>query len=373
MNYIEFEILRKLLENKDINLEMISEELYIPVEIIKKEYEFLVNNNYIDNNNNIQKKGTDCIENHKVDNAIILAAGMSTRFVPLSYEKPKGLLEVKGLPLIERQILQLREKGIEEIIIVVGYMKDCFKYLVDKYNVILVETDEYKERNNHASIYAAREYLKNSIITSSDLYFSKNIFQKYAYDSYYCTIYIDGKTDERGILTDDQNKIIDTFYGERCKNIWVTLGYAYFSSFFSKKMIDILEKEYNNPNTVDKFWADIQDEHLNELYMYSKRCDRNIIYEFDSLEELRLFDNDYLYNSNCRVMKEICRLINTSENKIINIKTLKDKKYSLFSFENDNIEYICNVDSNFDNEVVYNNKVYKYFKSNQDKDVNLYK
>ena len=78
-------------------------------------------------------------------NAIILAAGMSTRFVPLSFEKPKGLLKVKGQVLIERQILQLREKGIDEIIIVVGYMKEQFKYLIDKFGVILIETKEYEK------------------------------------------------------------------------------------------------------------------------------------------------------------------------------------------------------------------------------------
>ena len=41
-------------------------------------------------------------------NAVIMAAGMSTRFAPLSYEKPKGLWKVKGEILIEREIRQLK-------------------------------------------------------------------------------------------------------------------------------------------------------------------------------------------------------------------------------------------------------------------------
>ena len=48
-------------------------------------------------------------------NAIIMAAGMSSRFAPLSYEIPKGLLKVKNEVLIERQIKQLQEKGINDI------------------------------------------------------------------------------------------------------------------------------------------------------------------------------------------------------------------------------------------------------------------
>ena len=47
-----------------------------------------------------------------VDNAVIMAAGVSSRFAPLSYEKPKALVEVNGEILIERQIHQLKEAGI---------------------------------------------------------------------------------------------------------------------------------------------------------------------------------------------------------------------------------------------------------------------
>lgn len=55
-------------------------------------------------------------------NAIILAAGKSDRFAPFTYEKPKGLFCVKGDVLIERQIEQLHEAGINEIYVVVGYL-----------------------------------------------------------------------------------------------------------------------------------------------------------------------------------------------------------------------------------------------------------
>ena len=123
-------------------------------------------------------------------------------------------------------------------------------------------------------------------INDKDLYFSENLFQLYAYDSYYCTVYISGKTAERGIETDADDRIIETFYGDRCHDIWVTLGYAFFSDRFSQKILDIIASEYDLPSTQNKFWADIQDAHLDELYMYAKRCENNIIHEFDSLEEL---------------------------------------------------------------------------------------
>ena len=61
-------------------------------------------------------------------NAIIMAAGTSSRFVPLSTERPKGLIEVKGDILIERQIKQLQEAGITDITIVVGYKAEMFAF-----------------------------------------------------------------------------------------------------------------------------------------------------------------------------------------------------------------------------------------------------
>lgn len=72
----------------------------------------LLDVSYIDSNLNITSKGLEALKPFKVKNAVILAAGLSSRFAPLSYEKPKGLLTVKGEVLIERQIRQLKEKGL---------------------------------------------------------------------------------------------------------------------------------------------------------------------------------------------------------------------------------------------------------------------
>ncbi len=60
-------------------------------------------------------------------NAIILAAGKSQRFAPFTYEKSqKGLFKVRGEILINRQIEQLIEAGVNNIYVVVGYMKEKF-------------------------------------------------------------------------------------------------------------------------------------------------------------------------------------------------------------------------------------------------------
>ena len=78
------------------------------------------------------------------------------------------------------------------------------------------------------------------------MYITENIFQTYSYDAYYCTIFVPGKTAERGIETDEDDCILNTFYGDKCYDIWVTLGYAFFS-----KSIDKSETEKIRQNMIE--------------------------------------------------------------------------------------------------------------------------
>lgn len=358
MKKIEFDILCHVAENESFNIKDSAKVLFKTVEEVEAAYNALKEGEYV-NSNGITSAGQKVLYDHRIDNAIILAAGMSTRFVPLNYEKPKGLLEVKGEVLIERQIRQLKEKGIEEIVVVVGYMKERFDYLKDKYGVILIATDDYDKKNNYASVYAAREYLKNTIITSSDLYFEHNIFQKYAFDSYYCTIYMEGKTAERGIRTNDDDLILKTMYGDKCYDIWVTLGYAFFSKQFSENMISIIEKIKDFPETANMFWADIQDQHLGELYMYAKRCKASDIQEFDSLEELREYDNKYMYNSGSVILSDVCRILCINENDVTGLVSLRKFKESMFKFKAKRTTYLCDVEPDSRQTISYNNDIYQ--------------
>lgn len=339
-----FDIMCFMKNKRNWTLKGIAKSLYKTSSMIEEEYLTLCNDGYV-LNRKLTEKAESYLEEHKIRNAIILAAGVSSRFVPLCFERPKGLLTVKGEVLIERQIRQLQEAGIERIYIVVGFMKEKFYYLQEKLGIEIIETNDFRIRNNHASIWAAREVLCDSIISSSDLYFNENIFQRYAYDAFYCTVYREGATDERGIRTDAHDKIIETFYG--AKDVWVTLGYAFFNKRFSEKFIDILSKEYDQPKTISKFWADIQDEHLQDLYMYAKRCDGNIIYEFDSLEELREFDEEYLINSNSVLLRQIADSLETKErnlHKFVPITKEDLKKGFTFTFEQK--KFICKINDN---------------------------
>jgi CTP:phosphocholine cytidylyltransferase-like protein/thiamine kinase-like enzyme len=261
------------------------------------------------------------LEKYKVDNAIIMAAGLSSRFVPLSFEQPKGLLEVKGERLIERQIRQLKEAGINEIVVVVGYMKEKFFYLEEKYDVKIVVNIDYFKRNNNSSIYVAQDFLKNTYICSSDNYFCENVFEPYVYESYYASVFNKGFTNEYCIKTNSKGKITNAIVGG--ENEWIMLGHAYITNEFSRKFRDILLDEYHEFGVDKMYWEDLYLKHITNLDMYINKYEDGIIYEFDSLDDLREFDPKYINNTDSKILKNICRIMECNEADIQKIVPIK--------------------------------------------------
>lgn len=249
----------------------------------------------------------------KVDNAVILAAGTSSRFAPLSYERPKALIRVKGEILIERQIRQLLDAGISDIILVTGYRSDMFRYLTDKYGVRQVRNDSYLTRNNNGSIYAAREFLCRSYVCSADNYFAENPFEREAEEAFYAGVYSDGETGEWCMETDPQGYIRKISIGGR--DSWYMLGHTFWDEEFSRNFVNILEREYDRPETAGKLWEGIYAEHPNELHMKLKKYRDGIIYEFDTLDELREFDSSFREDPQSDILQEISRKleVNVSE------------------------------------------------------------
>lgn len=256
-------------------------------------------------------------------NAIIMAAGTSSRFAPLSYEKPKGLLEVKGEILIERQIRQLHEAGIHDITVVVGYKSEMFRYLEEKHNVRLVLNEDYNIYNNTSSLIRVIDQLADTYICSSDNYFPTNVFIENPESSYYSALYADGATGEYCMTIDEDDNIREVKIGG--SNAWYMLGHVFFNNEFSKKFREIMLKAYDDEETRMGYWEDVYIRHIDELpAMKVRRYKDHDIEEFDSLAELRAFDSKYVNDSGCRIMKNISQVLDCEEKDITDICVLKN-------------------------------------------------
>lgn len=265
--------------------------------------------------------GMEALAPYKVDNAVILAAGLSSRFAPISYEKPKGVLRVRGEVLIERQIEQLREAGITDITVVVGYKKEYFFYLRKKYGVTLVNNDEYASRNNNGSLWRVRGCLGNTYVCSSDDYFTQNPFNAYVFKAYYSAQYAEGPTKEWCMETGAGGRITKVTVGG--SNSWYMLGHVYFDRAFSERFVKILEEEYDRPETVDMLWEDLYIEHIKELDMVLRPYPAGAINEFDSLDELRAFDPHFLENVDSEIFDNIVAVLGCTKAEIHDVYPLK--------------------------------------------------
>lgn len=275
-------------------------------------------------------------------NAVILAAGTSSRFIPLSQEYPKGLLEVKGEILIERQIRQLNEAGITDITVVVGYMADKFDYLKEKFGVNLVVNEDFDRYNNSSSLIRVLDHLDNTYICSSDNYFPNNLFLDTSEKSYYSAKFAPGKTSEYCLQLNEKDAIIGASVGG--SDSWYMIGHVFFSSEFSDKFKHILKDEYEKEQTKKEYWEDVFIRNIDKLPpMYVKRYGNEDIQEFDSLEDLRLFDPSYLDDTRSSIIKDIATRLATTEANLRNFQNISHEgDYLLFSFEKDGNTYQFN-------------------------------
>lgn len=242
----------------------------------------------------LKKSQYEQLKSFRVENAVIMAAGLSSRFAPISDYKPKSLCLFRGEILIERQIRQLFEVGIKDIYLVVGYKKEMFEYLKERYQIHFIENPNYRERNNTGSLLPVIDILSNTYLCSSDNYFFENPFHSHEYRGFYSSIFQEGKTDEWCISTKD-GIISEVHIGG--ESSYVMMGHAYFDRNFSKQFVKLLIKHYEDRDIKDNVWEYLYIKHLNQLKLELKVYETNQILEFDTVKEAILYDEDFLKNN----------------------------------------------------------------------------
>jgi len=115
--------------------------------------------------------------------AVILAAGLGQRIRPITNSIPKCLIEVNGKRIINYQLEILNKHGIQDVIVVVGYLQEQIRTLIGN-KVTYVENPKYKESNSSYSLWLVKNTLSGDFIyLNGDLLFHESILKRLLDDS----------------------------------------------------------------------------------------------------------------------------------------------------------------------------------------------
>lgn len=266
----------------------------------------------------------------KVSNAVILAAGGSDISAKSVYSVPKGLFMKNGETLIERQIRQLREAGIQDITVVIAYKQELYFFLQDKWGVNLEVNPDLK-KNNVYSLYIARNHLGNTYICNCDNYFEENPFSPYEYSSFHATVFKENAHNELVIRKNSFGRILEVF--SNAKSGECIYGHAYIDRQFSRLLVRFMEQEIGDFRMSALFWEEFVSRHADDLDLYARKYSGELLYEFDSIQEIQNIDGLFLGNVSGRINQKICNVLGCSKEEIGDIVILeKGLTNILFTF-----------------------------------------
>jgi len=206
--------------------------------------------------------------NSKKQQAIILAAGMGTRLLPITDTIPKCLLEVNGKSILLRQLEILEDLGITETALVVGYLKEKIMKTVGSdfrsMKITYIENHEYKTTNNIYSLWLARDYLRRGcILLESDIVFEKDIIRMLLESEKENIAIVDvfnPRMDGTVVTIDAERKIREIILKQEQKEDFnfsdklKTVNIYKFSSDFADTLIIPQLKQYIKNNDLNNFY-----------------------------------------------------------------------------------------------------------------------
>lgn len=266
----------------------------------------------------------------KVNNAVILAAGGADISAKSVYSMPKGLFMKNGETLIERQIRQLKEAGIDDITVVIAYKQELYFFLQDKWGVNL-EVNPNLKNNNIYSLYIARDHLDSTYICNCDNYFEENPFSMYEYNTFHATVYKEDAHNELVVRKNDSGRILDVHSGEKSGEC--IYGHAYLDPAFCARFKSYLEAEIDDFRVSALFWEEFVSRHVDNLDMYVHEYSPEIVFEFDQIQQIQNIDGLFLGNVSGRINEKICEVLRCEESDISDIVILqKGLTNILFTF-----------------------------------------
>lgn len=248
--------------------------------------------------------------------AVILAAGIGMRMVPINTITPKALLDVKGEVLIERQIRQLHEAGITDISVVAGFMKEAFEYLVDKFNINLISNEYYASRNNIYSVSIASDRLSNCYIVPCDIWSRNNPFSRDELYSWYMVS--DCQDKKSSVRINRKNELVRIPPDDPGNRM---IGISYLLKEDAETVSSNIRKLLSDGRHEESFWEEALFDD-DRMFINARLVSDDDVREINTYEQLREIDSgsDHLKND---AIKTISKVFGCEERDIKDISVLK--------------------------------------------------
>lgn len=294
-------------------------------------YNALVTRGYIEDGHITESAITD-IASCRVKQAVILAAGGAGGGAKASHSMPKGLFVKNGETLIERQIRQLKEAGIDDITVVVGYRQEMYFFLTQKYGVKIIVNPDTQQGNVYSLFLALKKMNEgNCYVCNCDNYFAENPFYSYEYNAFHATVKRYGRGKELFVSHNDSGRITGVHSGDETGEC--IYGHAYMDSIFASRIKQYMEEEMGDFRASSLFWEEFVSRHIENLDMYVREYDASFLYEFDSIQQIQNIDTLFLDNVSGKIRLSICDALGCAASDIKDINVLqKGLTNILFTF-----------------------------------------
>lgn len=230
---------------------------------------------------------------YSAQRAIILAAGFGSRMVPVTLDRPKPLVRVNGVRIIDTIIDALTDAGIEDITIVRGYKKECFDELLEKYpSLKFIDNDIFDKTNSISSAHAALNLIEGGCyICEADLLIANpDVIRKWHSGSDYLGSFA-RQTDDWCLSEKDGYATDYRKGGEECFNCY---GISYWTPEDCDRLREDIESVWNEPGGRDVFYEFVPLVLRKDNYKVKiHECQKGDIVEIDSFKELCEIDRSY--------------------------------------------------------------------------------
>ena len=285
----------------------------------------------------VTAEGRTAMDAYRVQGAVILAAGVGSRMAPLSFDRPKALFRVGGEVLIERLIRQLQECGIDDITVVVGYMRESLFYLKDRFGVRILT---YNTRGNHESFMTAKDYVADAYICSSDEYFAQSPFQSHVLKTTCTLVPAPYATGEYALSVNRRGTVSAAKKDD--PTTCLLMGPIYLDNHGAETVARAIEAGRSLPDADSRFWEQYLIDHLDSIKPAAHVMPAGTVHEFNYLNDLVAFDHDYIENVDLDILDNICGLFHCARSDISDIRPLKEGLTNLsflFSVRGDRYVY----------------------------------